>query len=76
MLLQQQQQFYLLSLQQLQRLKIELSLQRDPVLQQPLLIPIVFRLNPQQLTYWQQQKLSLLKLGLNFMKTSDSNVLR
>ncbi|EJS88590.1 DNA mismatch repair protein, partial [Pasteurella multocida subsp. multocida str. Anand1_buffalo] len=42
LLLQQQQQFYLLSLQQLQRLKIELSLQRDPVLQQPLLIPIVF----------------------------------
>ncbi|HHE3507261.1 TPA: DNA mismatch repair endonuclease MutL [Pasteurella multocida] len=66
LLLQQQQQFYLLSLQQLQRLKIELSLQREPVLQQPLLIPIVFRLNPQQLTYWQQQKAFFTQIGFEF----------
>lgn len=66
LLLQRQQQFYLLPLRQLQRLKIELSLQRESIPQQPLLIPVVFRLNAQQLAYWQQQKAFFTQIGFEF----------
>ncbi|MGC6377869.1 DNA mismatch repair endonuclease MutL [Bisgaard Taxon 45] len=66
LLLQRQQQFYLLPLRQLQRLKIKLSLQRESIPQQPLLIPVVFRLNAQQLAYWQQQKAFFTQIGFEF----------
>lgn len=54
LLLQQQQQFYLLSLQKLQHFKLRLLLQQKS--SQPLLIPLMFRLNEVQLQQWQQQR--------------------
>ncbi|MDO5053859.1 MAG: DNA mismatch repair endonuclease MutL [Pasteurella oralis] len=66
LLLQQHQQFYLLSLTKLQQLKIALSLQQKQVAQQPLLIPVVFRLNETQLTHWLQQKHFFIQTGFEF----------
>ena len=66
LLLQQNQQFYLLPLTDLQRVKIELSLQQKNMLKQPLLIPVVFRLNEQQLSRWQQQKAFFHQVGFEF----------
>lgn len=66
LLLQQNQQFYLLPLADLQRIKMELSLQVQNVLTQPLLIPVVFRLNERQLSRWQQQKTIFEQVGFEF----------
>ncbi|GJJ80559.1 DNA mismatch repair protein MutL [Pasteurella canis] len=66
LLLQQHQQFYLLSLTKLQQLKIEFLLQQKPISQQPLLIPIIFRLNEAQLTHWLQQKSFFTQVGFEF----------
>lgn len=66
LLLQQHQQFYLLSLTKLQQLKIEFLLQQQPISQQPLLIPIIFRLNEAQLTHWLQQKNFFTQVGFEF----------
>lgn len=66
LLLQQEDCFYLLSLKQLQQLHLELSLQRSPLAQQALLIPLVFRLNPTQLEHWQQQQGLFQQLGFEF----------
>lgn len=66
LLLQQHQQFYLLSLTKLQQLKIEFLLQQKPISQQPLLIPIIFRLNEAQLTHWLQQKNFFTQVGFEF----------
>lgn len=65
LLLQQEQQFYLLSLAQLQQLHIRLSLQQNAT-QQSLLIPVVFRLNPEQQQHWQQQKSFFQQYGFEF----------
>ncbi|MDY4280519.1 MAG: DNA mismatch repair endonuclease MutL [[Pasteurella] mairii] len=54
LLLQQQQRFYLLPLEKLQRLKHQLMLQQET--QSPLLIPVMFRLTAAQQQRWQQQK--------------------
>lgn len=56
LLLQQAQQFYLLPLKALQTQQIRLSLQQDHIEQQPLLIPILFRLDETQQKAWQQQR--------------------
>ena len=54
LLLQQQQRFYLLPLEKLQRLKHQLTLQQES--QSPLLIPVMFRLTTTQQQRWLQQK--------------------
>ena len=56
LLLQQNQQFYLMSLAKLQTLNYELTLQQGEISQQPLLIPIIFRLDEKQFEQWQKQK--------------------
>lgn len=65
LLLQQNQQFYLLSLKKLQRLKLELALtyQQD---KQHLLIPIMFRLTEQLIEQWQQKKAFFQQIGFEF----------
>ena len=49
LLLQQNQLFYLMSLAKLQTLNYELTLQQSEISQQPLLIPIIFRLDEKQI---------------------------
>ncbi|HDR1022623.1 TPA: DNA mismatch repair endonuclease MutL [Pasteurella multocida] len=71
LLLQQQQQFYLLSVQKLQLLNIELTLQQQPVLQQPLLIPVIFRLNDEQFASWQQQQDFFTQTGFEFVENAQ-----
>ncbi|AKD39135.1 DNA mismatch repair protein [Pasteurella multocida subsp. multocida OH4807] len=66
LLLQQNQQCYLLSLTKLQRLNIRLSLQQKHIAQQPLLIPLVLRLNEKQMTNWLQQKTFFAQIGFEF----------
>ena len=56
LLLQQNRQFYLLSVTCLQKLRLTLLLQQPDTPKQPLLIPVVFRLTNEQLVCWQQQK--------------------
>ncbi|MGC7589941.1 DNA mismatch repair endonuclease MutL [Bisgaard Taxon 46] len=71
LLLQQQQQFYLLSVQKLQHLNIELTLQQQPVLQQPLLIPVIFRLNDEQFASWKQQQDFFTQTGFEFVENAQ-----
>lgn len=66
LLLQQAQQFYLLPLKALQTQQIRLSLQQDHIEQQPLLIPILFRLDETQQKTWQQQKAFFEQAGFAF----------
>ncbi|QLB12593.1 DNA mismatch repair protein MutL [Bisgaardia hudsonensis] len=65
LLLQQNQQFYLLSIKKLQQLKIELSLCVNPT-QQPLLMPIMFHLDDNQYQQWQVQQPLFQTLGFEF----------
>lgn len=65
LLLQKNQQLYLLSLNQLQRIRYELSLQQAKQ-RQALLIPLTFRLDERQLTHWQQQKTMFAQSGFVF----------
>ena len=55
LLLQQNEQFYLLDLGKLQQLKLRAQLRQNPA-SQALLIPLTLRLNEQQNARWQQQK--------------------
>ena len=62
-----------MSLAKLQTLNYELTLQQGEIPQQPLLIPIIFRLDEKQFEQWQKQKafsnkvvLNLLKMKLNY----------
>ena len=55
LLLQQNQQFYLMSLAKLQTLNYELTLQQGEIPQQPLLIPIIFRLDEKQFEQWKNK---------------------
>ncbi|MGC7559365.1 DNA mismatch repair endonuclease MutL [Pasteurella sp. PK-2025] len=71
LLLQQQQQFYLLSIAKLQQLNIALTLQQQPVIQQPLLIPVVFRLNETQREHWQHQKAFFTQAGFEFTEQTS-----
>lgn len=68
LLLQQQQHFYLLPVQKLQHLNIKLTLQEPPVLQQPLLIPVIFRLNDKEFAHWQQQQDFFTQVGFEFVE--------
>ncbi len=73
LLLQQQQHFYLLPLNKLQKVKFKLSLQQAPIEKQPLLIPILFRLSESQVTRWQAQKYLFKQIGLEFTENLAQN---
>lgn len=66
LLLQQNQRHFLLSLEKLQRLAWQLALQQNTVEQQPLLIPLVFRLNETQFAHWQSCAEHFAKAGFEF----------
>ena len=68
LLLQQNQDFFLLSLEKLQRLQWQLALQQIHIEQQPLLIPIVFRLTEAQFQAWQQYSADFKKIGFEFIE--------
>ena len=68
LLLQQNQDFFLLSLEKLQRLQWQLALQQIHIEQQPLLIPIVFRLTESQFQAWQQYSADFKKIGFEFIE--------
>ena len=68
LLLQQNQDFFLLSLEKLQRLQWLLALQQIHIEQQPLLIPIVFRLTESQFQAWQQYSDDFKKIGFEFIE--------
>ncbi|HHF6547597.1 TPA: DNA mismatch repair endonuclease MutL [Haemophilus influenzae] len=68
LLLQQNQDFFLLSLEKLQRLQWQLALQQIQIEQQPLLIPIVFRLTEAQFQAWQQYSDDFKKIGFEFIE--------
>ncbi|MDU5823379.1 MAG: DNA mismatch repair endonuclease MutL [Haemophilus parainfluenzae] len=68
LLLQQNQQFYLMSLAKLQTLNYELTLQQSEISQQPLLIPIIFRLDEKQFEQWQKQKAFFQQSGFEFIE--------
>ena len=68
LLLQQNQDFFLLSLEKLQRLQWQLTLQQIHIEQQPLLIPIVFRLTESQFQAWQQYSDDFKKIGFEFIE--------
>ena len=68
LLLQQNQDFFLLSLEKLQRLQWQLALQQIDIEQQPLLIPIVFRLTESQFQAWQQYSDDFKKIGFEFIE--------
>ena len=68
LLLQQNQDFFLLSLEKLQRLQWQLALQQIHIEQQPLLIPIVFRLTEAQFQAWQHYSADFKKIGFEFIE--------
>ena len=68
LLLQQNQDFFLLSLEKLQRLQWQLALQQIHIEQQPLLIPIVFRLTESQFQAWQHYSADFKKIGFEFIE--------
>ncbi len=68
LLLQQNQDFFLLSLEKLQRLQWQLALQQIHIEQQTLLIPIVFRLTESQFQAWQQYSDDFKKIGFEFIE--------
>ncbi|WP_112122993.1 DNA mismatch repair endonuclease MutL [Haemophilus influenzae] len=68
LLLQQNQDFFLLSLEKLQRLQWQLALKQIQIEQQPLLIPIVFRLTESQFQAWQQYLDDFKKIGFEFIE--------
>ena len=67
LLLQQKQDYFLLSLQKLQALQWRLTLQQTPVEQQPLLIPIVFRLTENQFAEWEKHSENFARYGFEFI---------
>ena len=67
LLLQQDNQFYLLPLAQLQQVRLELALNPQSP-KQPLLSPIVFRLDTVLQQKWQQQKDFFAWLGFEFIE--------
>ena len=68
LLLQQNQDFFLLSLEKLQRLQWQLALKQIYIEQQPLLIPIVFRLTESQFQAWQHYSADFKKIGFEFIE--------
>ena len=68
LLLQQNQDFFLLSLEKLQRLQWQLALQQIHIEQQPLLIPIVFRLTESQFKNGNNIQMTSKKIGFEFIE--------
>ncbi|MDU8924267.1 DNA mismatch repair endonuclease MutL [Pasteurellaceae bacterium LIM206] len=66
LLLQQNGRFYLLPLEPLQRLNFCLQLLQKEIGTQPLLIPVVFRLNEAQQAQWAAQKSLFAQAGFEF----------
>ena len=58
----------MLSLEKLQHLQWQLALQQIHIEQQPLLIPIVFRLTESQFQTWQQYSSDFKKIGFEFIE--------
>ncbi len=67
LLLQQNQSYFLLSLEKLQYLQWKLTLQQAQIAQQPLLIPIVFRLTENQFNQWETQTEDFAQAGFEFI---------
>ena len=57
-----------MSLAKLQILNYELTLQQGEISQQPLLIPIIFRLDEKQFEQWQKQKAYFQQSGFEFIE--------
>ena len=57
-----------MSLAKLQTLNYELTLQQGEISQQPLLIPIIFRLDEKQFEQWQKQKAFFQQSGFEFIE--------
>ena len=55
-------------LAKLQTLNYELTLQQGEISQQPLLIPIIFRLDEKQFEQWQKQKAFFQQSGFEFIE--------
>ncbi|OOF65863.1 DNA mismatch repair endonuclease MutL [Rodentibacter sp. Ppn85] len=68
LLLQQNQHHFLLSLEKLQQLQWKLALQQPQIEQQPLLIPIVFRLTEKQFSQWQKVAENFAQVGFEFIE--------
>ena len=66
LLLKQNQQCFLLSLEKLQHLSLSLTLQKKDKEQQNLLIPVMFHLTPEQVQQWQKQKDYFTQIGMEF----------
>ncbi|OOF59786.1 DNA mismatch repair endonuclease MutL [Rodentibacter myodis] len=67
LLLQQNQDYFLLSLEKLQHLQWKLALQQAQIEQQPLLIPLVFRLTEKQFQQWEKLAEDFAKIGFEFV---------
>lgn len=68
LLLQQNQDYFLLSLEKLQHLQWKLALQQPQIEQQPLLIPIVFRLTEKQFSEWEKKAGDFAQVGFEFIE--------
>ncbi|OOF50557.1 DNA mismatch repair protein MutL [Rodentibacter genomosp. 1] len=68
LLLQQNQNYFLLSLEKLQHLQWKLALQQTQIEQQPLLIPIVFRLTESQFSEWEIKATDFAHAGFEFIE--------
>ncbi|MCW9716932.1 DNA mismatch repair endonuclease MutL [Avibacterium sp. 21-599] len=66
LLLQQEQEFYLLPIKKLQQMQTMLSLQEKDIAQQALLIPILFRLDEKQQSAWEKQHTFFAQIGFHF----------
>ncbi|MBN6710656.1 DNA mismatch repair endonuclease MutL [Haemophilus haemoglobinophilus] len=73
LLLQQNQQHFLLSIKALQHLNVSLQLQQNSIAQQALLIPILLRLNEQQYKSWQQQAAFFQQIGFEFTENATQH---
>ncbi|TGZ98083.1 DNA mismatch repair endonuclease MutL [Rodentibacter pneumotropicus] len=67
LLLQQNQRYFLLSLEKLQHLQWKLALQQSQIEQQSLLIPIVFRLTENQFSEWEKKAENFAQVGFEFI---------
>lgn len=72
LLLQQDNQFYLLPLATLQKVRFELTLNSTSP-KQPLLIPVVFRLNAPLQQAWEQQKGFFAQMGFDFTENREQH---
>ncbi|OOF53444.1 DNA mismatch repair endonuclease MutL [Rodentibacter trehalosifermentans] len=68
LLLQQNQDYFLLSLEKLQHLQWKLALEQPQVENQPLLIPLVFRLTENQFNEWEKKAENFAQAGFEFIE--------